>query len=159
MVACHNDGNTSNNNVDNLRWDTPAGNAADTERHGTRRHGSQMHNAKLNEEMVRRIRELRTTGLTQDEIAGMLGVTQTTVGDAERGRKWGHVRTEDIPSAPRVVRRGSSNVNAKLREEDIPRIKFLFSLGDSAASIARSYGVSDTIIFGVVSGKSWRHAQ
>lgn len=35
MVACHNDGNPSNNLVANLRWDTMAANMADKKRHGT----------------------------------------------------------------------------------------------------------------------------
>jgi len=32
--ACHNNGNPSDNRVENLRWDSPAGNARDTIRHG-----------------------------------------------------------------------------------------------------------------------------
>ncbi len=35
MVACHYDGNSANNAVSNLRWDTQAGNIADKKRHGT----------------------------------------------------------------------------------------------------------------------------
>jgi hypothetical protein len=33
--ACHNDGNKLNNSADNIRWDTPSGNAADKLIHGT----------------------------------------------------------------------------------------------------------------------------
>lgn len=32
--GCHGDGNPTNNHVDNLRWDTSAGNSQDTIRHG-----------------------------------------------------------------------------------------------------------------------------
>lgn len=32
--ACHNDGNNTNNRVENLRWDTPKENVADIKRHG-----------------------------------------------------------------------------------------------------------------------------
>ena len=35
MVGCHNDGDPSNNRLDNLRWDTPENNARDTVLHGT----------------------------------------------------------------------------------------------------------------------------
>lgn len=35
MQCCHFDGDPQNNNLDNLRWDTPEGNAADSIRHGT----------------------------------------------------------------------------------------------------------------------------
>lgn len=34
MHACHNDGDPKNNRVDNLRWDTPSANQADTWKHG-----------------------------------------------------------------------------------------------------------------------------
>lgn len=34
LFGCHNDGNPSNNYVANLRWDTCAGNAQDTLKHG-----------------------------------------------------------------------------------------------------------------------------
>lgn len=38
MVGCHNDGDPSNNRIDNLRWDTQASNIADSLKHG-RNHG------------------------------------------------------------------------------------------------------------------------
>lgn len=38
LEACHNDGDATNNTVDNLRWDTRKANAADALRHGTFRH-------------------------------------------------------------------------------------------------------------------------
>jgi hypothetical protein len=40
MEACHNGGNTTNNRLDNLRWDTRQANAADALRHGTQVVGS-----------------------------------------------------------------------------------------------------------------------
>jgi hypothetical protein len=33
--ACHNDGNPTNNSIDNLRWDTPKNNCIDKIKHGT----------------------------------------------------------------------------------------------------------------------------
>ena len=38
MEACHNDGDPSNNNIDNLRWDTRSSNIKDQVKHG-RHHG------------------------------------------------------------------------------------------------------------------------
>lgn len=43
LVACHNDGNPSNNALTNLRWDTISGNARDKMLHGTDPHGSKTH--------------------------------------------------------------------------------------------------------------------
>ena len=39
MDSCHNDGSKSNNSLNNLRWDTRAGNFADKKRHGTHLEG------------------------------------------------------------------------------------------------------------------------
>lgn len=35
MVCCHNDGDPSNNRLENLRWDTPSANMLDRVKHGT----------------------------------------------------------------------------------------------------------------------------
>ncbi len=39
MEACHNNGNALDNNLSNLRWDTPTNNQRDREKHGTNRKG------------------------------------------------------------------------------------------------------------------------
>lgn len=41
--VCHNDGNPLNNHVDNLRYDTPAGNARDKRIHGTEYQANKTH--------------------------------------------------------------------------------------------------------------------
>lgn len=41
--ACHYDGDTQNNHVDNLRWGTPKENAEDQSRHGTHRNTRKTH--------------------------------------------------------------------------------------------------------------------
>ena len=56
MVACHNDGNRSNSDLANLRWDTPKANSDDTLRHGTRATGSRCGATKLSEGEVIEIR-------------------------------------------------------------------------------------------------------
>ncbi|QDZ15804.1 NUMOD4 domain-containing protein [Humibacter ginsenosidimutans] len=35
QYACHNDGNPANNSIENIRWDSPSGNARDMLLHGT----------------------------------------------------------------------------------------------------------------------------
>lgn len=41
--ACHYDGDATNNRVDNIRWDTPKGNADDMRRHNRHRNGRKTH--------------------------------------------------------------------------------------------------------------------
>ena len=43
MEACHNDGNPTNNRLDNLRWDTQSANQLDRVRHGTHNNASKTH--------------------------------------------------------------------------------------------------------------------
>jgi hypothetical protein len=42
-MACHNDGNPSNNRVENLRWDTSTANAQDRLRHGNHEQANKTH--------------------------------------------------------------------------------------------------------------------
>ena len=53
MIACHNNGNPSDNRLGNLRWDTHRSNQADMVRHGTARRGQGHPNAKLTESQVK----------------------------------------------------------------------------------------------------------
>lgn len=57
MECCHNDGNNKNNNLSNLRWDTPKNNHADRKKHGTIIYGENNPKAKLNEFQIRIIRK------------------------------------------------------------------------------------------------------
>ena len=43
MEGCHDDGDPSNNRLDNLRWDTRSGNIADTLTQGTHHHAQKTH--------------------------------------------------------------------------------------------------------------------
>lgn len=43
MVACHNDGDHLNNDISNLRWDTPSSNMLDMVQHGTDPQASRTH--------------------------------------------------------------------------------------------------------------------
>lgn len=88
----HWDGDKGNNALINLRWGTPKENNADQMRHGTRIIGSRHHSAKLDEGIVRRIRDLWCCGkLSQLEISELVGVHRRTVNSIVRGETWKHV--------------------------------------------------------------------
>lgn len=91
--ACHNNGRGSDNRLSNLRWDTPASNMADRNRHGTYC-GSATWNARLTEPQVRTIRRRYNggrSGISQKSLARQFGVCQTSIGFIVRGRSWRHV--------------------------------------------------------------------
>ena len=69
--ACHNDGNTHNNDVSNLRWDTPANNQQDRVRHGTSCR-------KLTSKQAEQIRHLYSTKQKNSkELGVMFGVSSS----------------------------------------------------------------------------------
>ena len=53
---------------------------------------------------------------------------------------------------------GSKNGRAKLKEDDIPVIKELYSSGLSQQKIADRFGVDQTAISRIVIGKGWSHS-
>ena len=90
--CCHNDGNPSNNRLDNLRWDTRLNNVGDAFEHGTFALGSRRGQAKLTEDGVREIRKIVANGgATQRELAKRYGVSEIVVSFAVNRKTWKHV--------------------------------------------------------------------
>ena len=89
MESCHWDGNCRNNNLNNLRWDTPMENTKDKLRHGTESTGERNHTAKLTRKAVRKIRELYMTGkYNYKKLTRMFGVTAATLTPIMSGKTW-----------------------------------------------------------------------
>lgn len=87
-VACHVDGNSLNNRVDNLRWGSRKENEADKDRHGRRRRGEKHQNAKLTLNNVRDIRRLRGEGIPASAVAKRFGVSRRHIGKILQGATW-----------------------------------------------------------------------
>lgn len=86
--ACHDDGNPGNNKLSNLRWDSPAGNAADRTRHGRSARGENQGGAKLTAIDVVAI---RASGARRCDLARQYGVTPENIGRIRKGETWRHV--------------------------------------------------------------------
>jgi hypothetical protein len=91
MQACHTNGNKTDNSLSNLRWDTPANNSADKDRHGTHLRGERSPRAKLTEQEVLEIHRLRASGQTLVDIGQQFGVHPRHVGMIVKRRRWKHV--------------------------------------------------------------------
>jgi len=81
MEACHNNGNHSDNRVENLRWDTHENNLHDMAKHGTLQYGELHPAAKVSNAMADKIRDRIAKGEKQCEVAKDLGLTKTNVND------------------------------------------------------------------------------
>lgn len=87
-VVAHADGNGRNNNVGNLRWATPAENAADTVRHGRTVRGARSQWAKLTEAQVVEIIRRRKAGERTADLAALYRVTAAAISKITTGVSW-----------------------------------------------------------------------
>lgn len=89
--GCHNDGNTNNNRLDNLRWDSKSNNNQDKKRHGTEQKGSRIGTSKLNEVEVKEIRNKIENGKTLSELAREYQISVTTIWNIKNRTLWKHI--------------------------------------------------------------------
>jgi hypothetical protein len=94
MEGLHNDGNSKNNCVSNLRWGTHKENMHDSIEHKTfyfaKGNGHGM--SKLTENKVREIKVLISIGvMKQRRIAEKFGCSEQTIDHIKNGRQWKHV--------------------------------------------------------------------
>lgn len=90
-IACHNDGDASNNALSNLRWDTHKNNTADMRRHDTMVRGESSPNAILTSSQVAEIRRLYHEGHSQPTLAHAFGVSRTNISAIVTRRSWKHI--------------------------------------------------------------------
>lgn len=91
MDCCHNDGNPSNNHIDNLRYDTRSGNFADKLIHGTHNRGEKSPVHKVTEEQVHQIRQRAKNGESFTRIAKDMPISRRHVSDIVKRIYWFHV--------------------------------------------------------------------
>jgi len=92
MESCHNDGNPSNNFIDNLRYDTKSNNQRDRIKHGTDQKGSNNNHSILTEEKVMGIKRDLTSGLSYTKIAKKYSVSKSAIAHINKGRSWEHIK-------------------------------------------------------------------
>lgn len=147
MVACHNDGNVANNNLENLRWDTQKNNLKDTILHGTKLNGTKCHSSKLTNEKILNIFENRDSGMTQESIASKYGVSQSSIRDILLRRDWKHVEIDQhlINSAQAKGRR--------LSNEQVVEIFKLRSQKTRYCDLIKIFPCSESVIRNILKRK------
>lgn len=92
MHACHfPDHDPANCRLENLRWDTPQNNQADTIKMGRQRLGENCPWAKLTAGDVREIRRLRASGVPVADVAAKFGIHVESVTRIANRRSWTHL--------------------------------------------------------------------
>lgn len=74
--------------------------------HTSRNQGTRNQFAKLNDDVVRRIREARARNVPVRTLAAELGISISTISEIARGRTWKHV---DAPPIEKYERQPTSN--------------------------------------------------
>lgn len=89
MEVCHGNGNSTDNRLENLRYDTRSANMLDKRQHGTARAGEENPHATLTAAQVRAIRQAYVPGVVkQRELAARYGTTQANVSRIVLGQTW-----------------------------------------------------------------------
>jgi len=97
LECCHNDGNSYNNKLANLRWDTSLSNSADMIKHGNSTCGEKNPQNKLSEKEVIEIKYLlKTTDLCQWEIAKRFNVTRSAINSINNNYTWKHLKEKSM---------------------------------------------------------------
>lgn len=97
-VAAHNNGNPSDNRLENLRWATLRENMADKKIHGTYWIGTLHKGAKLTEEQVGEIRALRPKGISWDDLGARFGVSPMAASQAGLGKTYSNLNKTYPPA-------------------------------------------------------------
>lgn len=153
----HKDGNKLNNHYTNLEYVTAKDNINHAVESGLIPIGSLKPGAKLNEEIVKRIKELMVDGLDDSEIAELVGTVTATVSKIRHKKRWTHVCPElEFPQiSPGLAE--NSRGKAKLSVEDVQDIRKLYKKGASLADLGRLFKVHSGTIDSIVKYKTWKN--
>ena len=128
--------------------------------------------SKLTDTEVQEIRALLKTNVSQASIAKVYGVTPALVSLLKHKRIWGHLPEVEVEAPVKeglcAVRNASkrqwhldklregTHSRQKLMPRDIRRIRERLATGEVQSDVAKSYGVSRSLITHIKSGVSWQ---
>jgi hypothetical protein len=92
MECCHNNGDPSDNRLENLRWDTRSANQKDAVRHGSAGgFKNRGRGGKLTAANVLRIADLRKAGFSLRYISRVYGISIAQVSNIAHHKTWRHL--------------------------------------------------------------------
>lgn len=129
-----------------VRWATQRENEVDKILHGTKLIGSDVGNSKLSEEQARSVHVMRAQGMTQDDIAALLGIAHGQVGRIFYGTRWGHIHPSvDSLTASMVAAVGgpqATDCRTKLTVHDVRKLHVMRAAGVTFTAIGKFFGIT-----------------
>lgn len=120
--------------------------------------GESNRNSKLTNAQVLEIHKRHSLGERSDDLALEYGVSVHNVNRIAKGVSHPHLNLTNISRGRRPPRKtGESNVGAKLNEGQVREIHRRVGQGERIAKLRAEFGVGDTAIRSIASGKTWRH--
>lgn len=99
-------------------------------------------------------------GTTLENMQDKMARNRTVKGDAHYSRTHPERLSRGVNHYAHLhpeIRQGERNGRAKLTENDVREIRRRGALGESGASIARSFGGTKEMIYFVLNGLTWKH--
>ena len=151
----HKDGNKQNNTVENLEWVTPSENI----QHSFDVLGKIHQNGgtnKLTKEQVEDLRRKAANGeiRTFTECAKEYGVSKEVISWAIKGT---HGHYDWVDTVPPVPDKRDPGVKKKLTPDQVVEARKRFSNGESSGKLAKEFGMSQSKMYLVVTGKSYKN--
>ena len=116
--------------------------------------GSRNGHAKLTEPLVRQIIALRDTH-SQQQLATLFGVSDTTINAILRGKAWTHADPSYVPSPEQFTQSGASHHLAKMTPETVQQIRAL-SVTHSLGQLGTMFHLDRSTIRGIVHRDTWK---
>ena len=92
LIVLHGEKGALDNSLENLYWGTYSdNNGIDKVRDGTTGQGEKNGRAKLKEADIHKIRDMKSNGILQKEIAALYGVSKAQISNIVRGKRWAHL--------------------------------------------------------------------
>jgi hypothetical protein len=159
------DPSPSNCRAGNLRW-APRGTSVagiDRQAHRSRERAARNRTsrgsiAQLSDDEVIAARQAAAQGQTAADIAEAIGVGRWVIDLAIRGRTYRDLPGA-IPDGSARRARGSRVNRAKLDEERVAALKAELARGQTPMAIAERFGVSVCTVYGIRTGRTWRHVE
>jgi len=141
MQVCHNDGNSHNDELTNIRYDTPQNNARDTVIHGRK--------GRFTRSQICDIRAQRADGIDANSLAAEYETTPAVISNIAGGRRYA------VYGGP-LTQLSHQEASAKITADTAKEIRERYQVGDIAMKkLGSHYGLSESAVSLIVNHKRW----